>query len=109
MAAFWPTSANSHNPSRLLNMNIFAYIISLGASVMMPIIFTLLGILLKIKPGKALLDTTVSGVAFDMLKTVDMISDKIEWVSSGFCGKKQPMAVSMGGPMLRCKIMIGGR
>ena len=61
------------------------------------------------KLGRALLDTTVSGVAFDMLKTVDMISDKVEWVSSGFCGKKQPMAVSMGGPMLRCKIMIGGR
>ena len=61
------------------------------------------------KLGKALLDTTVSGVAFDMLKTVDMVSKEMEWTSSGFCGKKQPMAVSMGGPHLRCKIMIGGR
>ena len=61
------------------------------------------------KLGKALLDTTVSGVAFDMLKTVDMVSSEMEWVSSGFCGKKQPMAVSMGGPNMRCKIMIGGR
>ncbi|MBP5734104.1 MAG: TldD/PmbA family protein [Lachnospiraceae bacterium] len=61
------------------------------------------------KLGKALLDTTVSGVAFDMLKTVDMVSDKVEWSSSGFCGKKQPMAVGMGGPHMRCKIMIGGR
>ncbi|MCR5728250.1 MAG: TldD/PmbA family protein [Lachnospiraceae bacterium] len=61
------------------------------------------------KLGKALLDTTVSGVAFDMLKTVDMISNEVEWSSSGFCGKKQPMAVSMGGPHMRCKIMIGGR
>ena len=59
--------------------------------------------------GRALLDTTVSGVAFDMLKTVDMVSDRVEWSSSGFCGKKQPMAVGMGGPHMRCKIMIGGR
>ena len=61
------------------------------------------------KLGKALLDTTVTGVAFEMLKTVDMISDEVEWSSSGFCGKKQPMAVGMGGPHMRCKIMIGGR
>ena len=61
------------------------------------------------KIGKAILDTTVSGVAFEMLKTVDMISDNVEWVSSGYCGKKQPMPVGMGGPELRCKIMIGGR
>ena len=61
------------------------------------------------KPGKALLDTTISGVAFDMLKTVDMVSDTVIWTSSGFCGKKQPMPVGMGGPALRCKVMIGGR
>ena len=61
------------------------------------------------KLGRALLDTTVTGVAFDMLKTVDMVSDKVEWASSGFCGKKQPMPVGMGGPHMRCKIMIGGR
>ena len=59
--------------------------------------------------GRALLDTTVTGVAFEMLKTVDMVSNKVEWSSSGFCGKKQPMAVGMGGPHMRCKIMIGGR
>jgi TldD protein len=61
------------------------------------------------KLGKALLDTTVTGVAFEMLKTVDMVSDTVEWSSSGFCGKKQSMAVGMGGPHMRCKIMIGGR
>ena len=61
------------------------------------------------KLGRALLDTTVTGIAFDMLKTVDMVSNEVEWSSSGFCGKKQPMAVSMGGPHMRCKIMIGGR
>ncbi len=61
------------------------------------------------KLGRALLDTTVSGVAFDMLKTVDMVSDRVVWASSGFCGKKQPMPVGLGGPDLRCKILIGGR
>lgn len=61
------------------------------------------------KLGRALLDTTISGVAFDMLKTVDMVSDKVVWASSGFCGKKQPMPVGMGGPAVRCKVMIGGR
>ena len=61
------------------------------------------------KLGKALLDTTISGVAFEMLKTVDMVSDELTWVSSGMCGKKQPMPVGMGGPALRCKVMIGGR
>ena len=61
------------------------------------------------KLGKALLDTTISGVAFEMLRTVDMVSDKVVWTSSGFCGKKQPMPVGMGGPALRCKVKIGGR
>ncbi len=61
------------------------------------------------KLGRALLDTTISGVAFSMLKTVDMVSDEVSWSSSGFCGKKQPMPVGMGGPALRCKVMIGGR
>ena len=61
------------------------------------------------KLGKALLDTTISGVAFEMLKTVDMVSDSVFWCSSGFCGKKQPMPVGMGGPALRCRVKIGGR
>ena len=63
----------------------------------------------KGKLGRALLATTISGVAFEMLKTVDMVSDTVEWASSGYCGKKQPMPVGMGGPALRCKVMIGGR
>ena len=61
------------------------------------------------KLGKAILDTTITGVAFEMLKTVDMVSDEVIWTSSGMCGKKQPMPVGMGGPALRCKMMIGGR
>lgn len=61
------------------------------------------------KLGHAILDTTVSGIAFEMLKSVDMISNSMNWSSSGFCGKKQPMPVAMGGPEMRCKLMIGGR
>ncbi|MCR5808572.1 MAG: TldD/PmbA family protein [Clostridiales bacterium] len=61
------------------------------------------------KLGRALLDTTISGVAFEMLKTVDMISDNMTWETAGMCGKKQPMTVSMGGPEIKCKVNIGGR
>ncbi len=61
------------------------------------------------KLGRAILDTTVSGIAFEMLKSVDMVSDSILWTSAGMCGKKQPIPVGMGGPELRCRIMIGGR
>ncbi len=63
----------------------------------------------KGKLGRAILDTTVSGIAFDMLKTADMISDTLSWESSGFCGKKQRMPVGLAGPDIRCKITIGGR
>ncbi len=61
------------------------------------------------KLGRAILDTTVSGVAFEMLKTVTMVSDDMVWISSGFCGKKQRMSVGMGGPAIKCKITIGGK
>jgi TldD protein len=44
-----------------------------------------------------------------MLKTVDMISDDMSWTAAGFCGKKQPMTVGMGGPAIRCDVNIGGR
>ena len=61
------------------------------------------------KLGRAILDTTISGVAFEMLKTVDMVSDQMHWTSSGFCGKKQPMPVGCGGSDIRCRITVGGR
>jgi TldD protein len=54
-------------------------------------------------------ETTISGKAFDMLKTVSMVSDDMEWVSRGFCGKKQPMSVGMGGPAIKCRVNVGGR
>lgn len=60
------------------------------------------------KLGRAIRDTTISGMAFDMLKTVDMLSDEMSWGSSGFCGKKQPMPTGLGGPALRCVVTVGG-
>jgi len=61
------------------------------------------------KLGKGLRDTTISGVAFDMLKTVTMVSDEMKWSGSGMCGKKQWIPVGMGGPAIKCKINVGGR
>ena len=61
------------------------------------------------KIGSAIRETTISGVAFDMLKTVDMISDDMKWDISGFCGKKQAMTTGMGGPAIKCEVNIGGR
>ena len=59
--------------------------------------------------GRAIRDTTISGVAFDMLKTVSMVSDSMKWISSGMCGKKQMIPVGMGGPAIKCQVSIGGR
>ncbi|HAF67339.1 MAG TPA: peptidase, partial [Clostridiales bacterium UBA9857] len=61
------------------------------------------------KLGRAIKDTTISGVAFDMLKTVTMVSSDMKWTNAGMCGKKQPIPVGMGGPAIKCKINIGGR
>lgn len=61
------------------------------------------------KLGRALRDTTISGVAFDMLKTVTAVSDEMQWTCAGMCGKKQPIPVGMGGPALKCRVTIGGK
>lgn len=66
----------------------------------------------EIKKGKlcrAIRDTTITGIAFEMLKTVDMLSDTMIWTTAGMCGKKQPMPVGMGGPAVKCKVTMGGR
>lgn len=61
------------------------------------------------KLGDALRDTTISGVAFDMLKTVSAVSDDMSWSNGGMCGKKQSIPVGMGGPAIRCRLTVGGR
>jgi TldD protein len=60
------------------------------------------------KLGRAISDTTISGVAFDMLKEVTMLSNEMVWSCAGMCGKKQPMPVGMGGPAVKTKVHIGG-
>jgi Predicted Zn-dependent proteases and their inactivated homologs len=59
--------------------------------------------------GCAIRDTTISGVAFDVLKTVDMLSDTLEWYGHSSCGKKQALPVGLGGPAVKCKLTLGGR
>lgn len=61
------------------------------------------------KLGKAIKDTTISGVAFNVLKSVTMVSDDMSWDCSGMCGKKQPIPVGMGGPAIKCRVNIGGK
>lgn len=61
------------------------------------------------KLGRAIKDTTISGVAFDVLKTVTMISNEMYWSNGGMCGKKQMIPVGMGGPAIKCKVNIGGK
>ncbi|MDI9441403.1 MAG: TldD/PmbA family protein [Firmicutes bacterium] len=61
------------------------------------------------KLGRAIKDTTISGVAFDVLQNVTMVSDDMTWSCAGMCGKKQLIPVGMGGPAVKTKINIGGR
>ena len=60
------------------------------------------------KLGRAVRDTTISGSAIQVLQSVDAVSDDIYWNCSGYCGKKQPMVVSMGGPAIRGLVHVGG-
>lgn len=59
--------------------------------------------------GRAVRDTTLSGSAIKVLQSVDAVSDDMYWDCSGYCGKKQTMVVSMGGPALRAQAHLGGQ
>jgi TldD protein len=61
------------------------------------------------KLGRAIRDTTVSGIAFDMLKTVTHVGDELQWMPGTWCGKKQLIPVCIGGPALKCRITLGGQ
>lgn len=61
------------------------------------------------KLGRAIKDTTISGVAFDVLQNITMISDDMSWGCGGMCGKKQLIPVGMGGPAIKTKVNLGGR
>ncbi len=61
------------------------------------------------KLGRAIKDTSVSGLAYDVLKSVDMVSDSLRWRHGGMCGKVQPIFAAVGGPAIKCRIHVGGR
>lgn len=58
--------------------------------------------------GRAIRDTTLSGSALKVLASVDGVADDLHWEANGYCGKKQPMVVSSGGPSLRARAQLGG-
>jgi TldD protein len=60
--------------------------------------------------GRVLRDTSISGLAFDMLQSVSMVSNDFKWDTSGYyCTKKQPMPVGVGSPAIKCRVRVGGR
>jgi len=61
------------------------------------------------KLARAIRDTTISGVAFDVLQAVTHVGDTMKWSNGGFCGKKTIIPVGMGGPAIKTKLNIGGR
>lgn len=62
------------------------------------------------KLGDLVKGVTVSGIAFDVLSTVDAVSDTFCWdLGSGYCGKGQPAKVDAGGPYVRCRAVLGGQ
>ena len=62
------------------------------------------------KVGPLMRGVNISGIAFDVLKTVDGVGREFEWdLGSGHCGKGQPAKVDAGGPWLSCEVLIGGR
>ena len=71
------------------------------------------GYVWRIQNGKKtelLREATLSGIAFDVLKTVDAVSEEFQWdLGTGHCGKGQPAKVDAGGPYIRCQINMGGR
>ena len=85
---------------------VFSYIIGLGAAVMMPIIFTILGVCIGIKFGKALKSGLLVGVGFVGLSVITgLLTDslgeplmkvtEIFGLSLGIFDKKKPAAASV--------------
>jgi TldD protein len=52
---------------------------------------------------------SISGNAFDVLQSVDMVGNEFQYdIGTGYCGKYQPAKVDGGGPYIRCTAIIGG-
>lgn len=61
------------------------------------------------KLGELVRGVTISGIAFEVLSTVDAVSKEFRWdLGSGYCGKGQPAKVDAGGPYIRCRVLLGG-
>tara|TARA_R110002072_G_scaffold19443_2_gene72014 strand:- start:1776 stop:3179 length:1404 start_codon:yes stop_codon:yes gene_type:complete len=61
------------------------------------------------KRGELVRGVNLSGIAFDVLQTVDGVGNEFQWdLGSGHCGKGQPAKVDAGGPWLRCQVLVGG-
>ncbi len=60
--------------------------------------------------GKLLKNVTISGRAFDVLKSVDMVGRDFRFdMGYGMCFKGQAAKVDGGGPHIRCMTLIGGK
>jgi len=60
--------------------------------------------------GNLLRSVIMMGNAFDVLKTVDAVSETFDFdMGFGACGKNQPAKVDGGGPFIRCDVVVGGR
>ena len=52
---------------------------------------------------------SISGSAFEVLKSVDMVANDFRYdIGTGYCGKYQPAKVDGGGPHIRCTAIVGG-
>ena len=61
------------------------------------------------KLGELVRGVTISGIAFEVLQTVDAVSREFRWdLGAGYCGKGQPAKVDAGGPYVRCQALLGG-
>ncbi len=62
------------------------------------------------KVGRKMKPTMVSGIAWDALKTVTMVSDVFECSkNTGICGKKQSIPTAQGGPHMKLIMNMGGK
>jgi len=59
--------------------------------------------------GELVRGVTVTGNAFEVLRSVDAVSSEFRWdLGAGHCGKGQPAKVDAGGPYIRCTALLGG-
>jgi len=59
--------------------------------------------------GEPFRGVTISGSAYDVLKSIDAVGKDFSLeLGRGHCGKMQPAKVDAGGPTVRCKMLFGG-